>query len=109
MVVRGDPGIEIPKLAKNHHIESVYSNEAYDTYGVQRDFNVKKTLAQAGIGFEQFVDYLLLPLSTVEKSYKVFTPFFRKWETFLPEQFNLQRIQKISSISQEIPFDLGKQ
>lgn len=53
------------------------------------------------IDFQQFSDYLIIPVDSVEQR-KVFTPFYKLWRKYIfSHSFSLLNIEKISSFSIE--------
>jgi deoxyribodipyrimidine photo-lyase len=79
----GKPEIEIPKLARDLKVTTVYSNRDYEPYAKERDSKVEKALTKLNIGFEQFKDAVFFEktevLSNTGSIYKVFTPYKNKW------------------------------
>jgi deoxyribodipyrimidine photo-lyase len=87
VICYGDPLIEIPKLAQELKVKTVYCNRDYEPYAKERDSKVGKKLQNLGIEFEQFKDLVFFEKHEVLTNqggvYKVFTPYKNKWlETF---------------------------
>lgn len=63
----------------------IYFNEDESVYGKERDDAVLAFCLDAGISSHKFPDNYLLPAKYVLKNdgtpYKVFTPFYKKWQT----------------------------
>ncbi len=83
----GRPEEEIPKLASELKVKSVFCNRDYEPYAKARDLKVAKKLSHMGINFEQFKDSVMFEKQEVLTNsfgiYKVFTPYKNKWlETF---------------------------
>lgn len=83
----GDPVKEIPKLAKELGVKSVFSNRDYEPYAKERDSKVSEALSKLNIRFEQFKDSVFFEKHEIQTGtgsiYKVFTPYKNKWfETF---------------------------
>lgn len=77
----GKPEEEIPKLARDLKVDTVYSNRDYEPYAKERDEKVRKNLKN--IKFEQFKDSVVFEKDEVQTGsgtvYKVFTPYKNKW------------------------------
>jgi deoxyribodipyrimidine photo-lyase len=80
---RGDPAVEVPKLAAEVEAAAVYVAEDFGPYGVGRDERVEAALDDAGRSLERVGSPYAVPPGTVfTKSggpFKVFTPFSRAW------------------------------
>ncbi len=74
---------EIPRLAKELGIDAVYANRDYEPAAKQRDAEVARQLAAAGIGFQSFKDQAIFDGDTVltqaGKPFTVFTPYKNAW------------------------------
>lgn len=84
LIVRyGNPEEEIPKLAQELKVQSVFCNRDYEPYAKERDSKVEKKLKTLGIHFEQFKDSVYFEkqevLTKTGGLYKVFTPYKNKW------------------------------
>lgn len=89
VVVYGDPLVEIPKLAKEFNVDSVYSNRDYEPYAQERDKCIFEILLSQKIEFIGTKDHVIFEKSEVVKQdglpYTVFTPYSRKWKEKLNE------------------------
>ncbi len=78
LVFYGKPELLIPRIAKILEVESVYAGEDYEPYGIKRDKLIAKEL-----DLKLNNDHLLMAPNRICKddnsSYKVFTPYFKKW------------------------------
>lgn len=100
LIIKWKPEKIIPKLINNLKIDSIYLNKSYDTYWMQRDFEIKNFCKKNNILFNDFVDNLLQDLIEI-KPYKIFSPYFKKWISNLPYNFKLKEIDKLTSIEKE--------
>lgn len=105
-IAAGDPLELLTKLIKEHHVEAVYWNRCYESWRIQRDKKIKKTLEELGIVVKSFNGSLLWEPWEIEKksggNYKVFTPFYRKGcLQFLPPRKPLKKPTKINFIKKK--------
>lgn len=81
----GDPKIEIPKIVKSLKVDSIYFNEDYESYAINRDNAVKRELEREGIEIHTFKDHVIFSGSEILKPngdpYQVFTPYKKAWLT----------------------------
>lgn len=74
-------------IVQEYDLSAVYTNRDYEPYAMVRDQAVKSLLEEAGIGFYDFKDHIILEGVEVPKNtggpYTVYTPFWRKWKTVL--------------------------
>lgn len=84
LVFYGKPEILIPQIAKALEAKSVFAGKDYEPYGVLRDASIAKE-----VNLKLYNDHLLLSPERVVKDdgspYKVFTPYFRKWQSTIQE------------------------
>jgi deoxyribodipyrimidine photo-lyase len=75
------------KLINEFEIASVYTNNDYEPYAIQRDKEVEKVLKEKGIEFYSFKDHVVFEHNEVVKGdgtpYTVFTPYSKKWKQIL--------------------------
>lgn len=71
-------------LAEEFNIRTVYTNNDYEPYSIQRDNKIKKSLEQKGISFLSVKDHVVFERDEVTKSdgkpYLVYTPYMKKWK-----------------------------
>jgi len=71
-------------LTKQYQIHSVFTNQDYEPYGINRDAQITKQLAKDKIDFCSFKDQVIFEKSEVTKEdgkpYTVFTPYSRRWK-----------------------------
>jgi deoxyribodipyrimidine photo-lyase len=81
VLLRGEPGILIPKLVKATGASAVYWNRCYEPFAIERDKAIKARLLTDGIDVESFNASLLhepWELSTRDRGpFQVFSPFWR--------------------------------
>lgn len=86
----GNPVEEIPKLARELKVATVYANRDYEPYAKKRDAEVQKQLANADITFKQYKDSVMFEQHEIRNGsglvYKVFTPYKNKWLEVLRAQ-----------------------
>jgi deoxyribodipyrimidine photo-lyase len=67
-----------------YNVQSVFTNHDYESYGIQRDDEVKSFLETKGISFQTCKDIVIFEKSEVVKDdgnpYTVFTPYSKKWK-----------------------------
>jgi len=84
----GKPENVIKKLLTEFKVVSVYANEDYEPYGIQRDRLIEKMLESYGISLQLFKDHVIAEVGSVLKPdgtpYVVFTPFSKKWKEMYP-------------------------
>ncbi|HLN53323.1 MAG TPA: deoxyribodipyrimidine photo-lyase, partial [Lentimicrobium sp.] len=83
LVKVGKPVEVFGQLMQEINIRAVYANRDFESYGVQRDTNVKNLLAANGAGFFGFTDHVIMEPGSVVKAdgkpFEVFTPFRNRW------------------------------
>ncbi|MDP5009415.1 MAG: deoxyribodipyrimidine photo-lyase, partial [Glaciimonas sp.] len=83
LVRHGDPCYEIPCLAQQYRVGSVYANHDYEPEAISRDANVAQQLAAQGIRFHSYKDQVIFErdeiLTQTQSMYSVFTPYKRAW------------------------------
>ena len=74
---------EIPRLARELGVQSVFANHDYEPQAVTRDASVRGALADAGIAFHTAKDQVIFErtelLTQTGKPYAVFTPYKNAW------------------------------
>jgi deoxyribodipyrimidine photo-lyase len=96
-IIKWKPEIIIPQTIKELDIDSIYLNKSYDTYWMQRDFEIKTFCKKNNIWFHDFIDSLLQDLLNI-KPYKIFSPYFKTWVSNLPQKFELKKIKKLDTL-----------
>ncbi|WP_019672889.1 cryptochrome/photolyase family protein [Psychrobacter lutiphocae] len=78
---------EIVQFCNDHDITQVFANIEYEINEQHRDQRLTAQLAVQDIEFNLFHDQCILPPNTVKTNddtlYKVFTPFYKKWQSIL--------------------------
>jgi deoxyribodipyrimidine photo-lyase len=84
---RGDPADVVPAFARELDASSVVAAADFGPYGSRRDNDVERRLASDGRSFRRVGSPYAVNPGTVTKDdgspYSVFTPFFKKWQTYL--------------------------
>ena len=84
LIVRhGMAADEIPRLASELAVDSIFINRDYEPQAKERDQTVAARLQQAGVGFESFKDQVIFDgtevLTMAGRPYTVFTPYKNAW------------------------------
>jgi deoxyribodipyrimidine photo-lyase len=82
------------------NLESVYTNEDYEPYAIQRDNQIKEILRNSGISFHSFKDQVIFAKNEVLKEdgkpYTIFTYYKNKWlELFLNQRLSFYPSEKL--------------
>jgi deoxyribodipyrimidine photo-lyase len=88
-VIYGDPKIEIPKLAKKYHVNTVFINRDYEPNALARDQYLFEVLKQENIDFIGAKDHVIFEKHEVTKDdglpYTIYSPYARKWKAKLTD------------------------
>lgn len=90
-----DPAEIFSKLISQYEVDAVYTNRSYWTYWIARDSKIYNICEKKWIKFNKYSDFLLVEPESINP-YKVFTPFYRKWQTINKNNIS-EQISKISS------------
>ena len=89
-VYYGEPSEIIPKIAQESNCSSVYFNNDYEPYALQRDEEIQVSLNKIKIEFIGKKDHVIFEKNEVLKDdgkpYTIFTPYSRKWKANLKEE-----------------------
>ena len=89
-VYYGEPSEIIPKIAQELNCSSVYFNNDYEPYALQRDEEIQVSLNKIKIEFIGKKDHVIFEKNEVLKDdgkpYTIFTPYSRKWKANLKEE-----------------------
>ncbi len=89
-VYYGEPAQIIPKIAQESNCSSVYFNNDYEPYALQRDQEIQVSLNNIKIKFIGNKDHVIFEKNEVLKDdgkpYTIFTPYSRKWKANLKEE-----------------------
>ena len=89
-VYYGEPSEIIPKIAQELNCSSVYFNNDYEPYALQRDQEIQLSLNNIKIEFIGNKDHVIFEKNEVLKDdgkpYTIFTPYSRKWKVNLKEE-----------------------
>lgn len=91
LVVSVDYFADIPAqlaaIASQHKVAKVWCNHEYEVNEITRDTACQMALSQLNIKFEALHDQCIVPPNTVTTKeggmYKVFTPFYKRWQEHL--------------------------
>lgn len=77
------------KLTEKYTIETVYANEDYEQYAIDRDEEINKLLQKKEASLKLYKDQVILAgkevLKDDGKPYTVFTPYSRRWKATLTD------------------------
>lgn len=77
----------IASFCQTHHISQMFSNQEYEVNEQKRDRLLMQKLAADNIEYHNYHDQCILPPGTIttgdDTMYKVFTPFYKKWQQTL--------------------------
>ncbi|MBU1014705.1 MAG: DNA photolyase family protein [Bacteroidetes bacterium] len=80
---KDDPEKIWRNLIDEFSIKTVYTNEDYEPYAINRDLEIEKLLLANGIEFKAFKDQVIFAKNDILKNddspYTVFTPYKNKW------------------------------
>lgn len=89
-VYYGEPSEIIPKIAQELNCSSVYFNNDYEPYALQRDQEIQLSLNKIKIESIGKKDHVIFEKNEVLKDdgkpYTIFTPYSRKWKANLKEE-----------------------
>lgn len=71
-------------ILQSYDVQTVYANHDYESYGIQRDEEIRSFLEKKGIAFHTCKDIVVFEKTEVTKDdgnpYTVFTPYSKKWK-----------------------------
>lgn len=83
IVVHGAAAQEVPRLARQLGVQSVFANHDYEPGAIARDARAKEALAEVGIALHTSKDQAIFDrdelLTQAGRPYAVFTPYKRAW------------------------------
>ena len=84
------PDHTFKSLIDVYDIDTVFTNQDYEPYAIERDNSIADLLSQQAINFQRFKDQVIFEKLEVTKDdgspYTVFTPYSRKWKIKYKEQ-----------------------
>ncbi|MDB5255387.1 MAG: deoxyribodipyrimidine photo-lyase [Chitinophagaceae bacterium] len=90
LVEIGKPLDVFEKLIKKYRIQSVYTNNDYEPYALQRDQSVHDLLNKNNISFHSYKDHVVFEKYEVVKKdgtpYTIYTPYMRAWKAKYAEK-----------------------
>lgn len=88
-VLTGKSNKVLWEFCRQEHVDAVFANADYTPFARKRDESIQKALSGLSIDFCLKDDYTLSPIIEIVtgegKPYSVFTPFYKKAETFTVE------------------------
>ncbi|WP_339270850.1 deoxyribodipyrimidine photo-lyase [Paenibacillus sp. FSL R5-0470] len=93
-ILYGEPDIIVKRLSETYPIQELMVHADYTPYALKRDMSLRDTSAALGIHFKIFHDSMLCDLEDFmdccgrREPFKVFTPFYRRWRSYLAERFH---------------------
>ena len=106
LIVRhGNPTVEIPKLAKQLKVETVFANRDYEPYAKKRDEYICRQLEKERTDFFLFKDQVIFEYPKIQtrqkEPFRVFTPYKNAWLVSLDPTHYLElspRYNKLASL-----------
>ena len=87
LVFHGTPEDAFKQLIAEQEIKTVFTNNDYEAYAIQRDSNISKLLASRNISFKSYKDEVIFEKKEIIKDdgspYMVYSPYSRKWKSLL--------------------------
>jgi deoxyribodipyrimidine photo-lyase len=87
LVFHGTPEDAFKQLIAEQEIKTVFTNNDYEAYAIQRDSNISKLLASKNISFKSYKDEVIFEKKEIIKDdgspYVVYSPYSRKWKSLL--------------------------
>ncbi|MEO6317097.1 MAG: deoxyribodipyrimidine photo-lyase [Chitinophagaceae bacterium] len=88
-VYYGSPVQVFQQLLRKYKIESVFTNDDYEPYAMERDATIRQLLNEAGATLHSYKDQVVFEKGEVVKDdgkpYTVFTPYSRRWKASLTD------------------------
>ena len=82
-VFHGSPDEIFEQISANYTVIRVYANHDYEPYATERDFKIKKKLAEKGVLYQTYKDQVIFEKAEITKlsgePYTVYTPYSHKW------------------------------
>lgn len=91
-ILYGEPSIVITRLLQNHPIDEIIFHADYTPYAVKRDYELREIALSMGVKLTSYEEGMLIDLQDFtdwcgrKEPYKVFTPFYRRWRTYISER-----------------------
>jgi deoxyribodipyrimidine photo-lyase len=86
----GTPLEAFQEMTEQYNVKAVYCNRDYEPQAIKRDRSVNEFLQGKQIGFYDFKDQVIFEKSEITKDdgkpYTVYTPYSKKWKTYLSPQ-----------------------
>ncbi|MEK5396720.1 cryptochrome/photolyase family protein [Paenibacillus sp. FSL K6-2859] len=92
-ILYGAPDIIVKRLNETYPIQELMVHADYTPYALQRDMSLQDTSSALGIRFKIYHDSMLCDLEDFMdwcgrlEPFKVFTPFYRRWRSYMTERF----------------------
>lgn len=90
MLVKYGTPVEIfTGLLKEYKVDTVFTNQDYEPYAIERDEAIKNLLTEKSVSFKSFKDQVIFEKNEVvkddDKPYTVFTPYSKRWKSIVNE------------------------
>ncbi|MEL7587403.1 MAG: deoxyribodipyrimidine photo-lyase [Prolixibacteraceae bacterium] len=118
-IYHGTPLDAFKRIDAEYEVDTVFANQDYEPYAVERDRQVGDFLRSVGTGFSLFKDHVVFHqddiLNESGKPYTVFTPYSKKWKVRLsdhdlqeyPSEKHLDELLKLDPLRKYHHPDLG--
>lgn len=96
LILKGNVNECLQEIISKYPIDTVFANQDYEPYAIERDNNVDKLLKARGVKFRISKDQVIFEKDEIVKSdgkpYTVFTPYKKRWlEAFEHLSFNKKK------------------
>ncbi|MBP1994954.1 cryptochrome/photolyase family protein [Paenibacillus eucommiae] len=122
-VIYGEPAAVIDRTLQALAIQEIIYQQDFTPYAIHRDRKIKEIAAQYNVKLTTFIDHTLADLADYHRysgrtePYKVYTPFYRKWNEYLQSYYrppsavtlaDLKTVELDAGILESfpLPFDL---
>jgi deoxyribodipyrimidine photo-lyase len=117
-ILYGEPSAVVSRLLDSHDISEIIIHADYTPYAVKRDLELRHIAASLGVKLTSLDEGMVADLhefsewSGRSEPYKIYTPFYRKWHTFMSEHSrppysatlqDLETVELTEGISEDFP------
>ncbi len=102
IVLNGDPTVEIPQLAAQLGVSTVFCARDFEPQAIARDEAVRRNLGEQGRELVECLDHLIQdPFALLNQSgepFRVYTPYSRAWYSALQEDMLVERTPNLGHL-----------
>jgi deoxyribodipyrimidine photo-lyase len=103
IVIEGDPGAEIPRLARQLEVDFVVAAQDFEQSATARDAAVEASLREFGCEFRRVVDHVVQPGASVLNQsglpFRVFTPYSKQWRAQVTDAMLAERAPDFTKLA----------